>query len=67
MFWVIGWLRSFVGPNAAGVISYISITKHFDTFAKGILDSRDLVYYLVFILVFLFLALRQIESCRWRG
>lgn len=67
MFWVIGWLRSFVGPNAASVISYISITRHFDTFAKGVLDSRDLVYYFAFILVFLFLALRQIESCRWRG
>jgi ABC-2 type transport system permease protein len=67
MFWIIGWLKSFVGAGAADVINYISITKHFDNFAKGVLDARDLVYYLAFILVFLFLTLRQVESYRWRG
>ncbi len=67
MFWVIGWLKSFVGAGAAGIINYVSITNHFDTFAKGVLDVRDFVYYLVFILVFLFLTLRQVESYRWRG
>jgi ABC-2 type transport system permease protein len=67
MFWVIGWLKSFVGPGAGQLITYISITQHFDTFSKGVLDARDFVYYLAFILVFLFLTLRQIESYRWRG
>jgi ABC-2 type transport system permease protein len=67
MFWVIGWLKSFVGPTAGSVIGYISITRHFESFSKGVLDLRDLVFYLSFILLFLFLTLRQIESYRWRG
>jgi ABC-2 type transport system permease protein len=67
MFWVIGWLRSFVGVTAGNVIGYISITKHFESFSKGVLDLRDLVFYFAFIVVFLFLTLRQIESYRWRG
>jgi len=67
MFWVIGWLKSFVGTTAGSVISYISITKHFESFSKGVLDLRDLVFYVAFILLFLFLTLRQIESYRWRG
>lgn len=67
MFWVIGWLKSFVGPTTGSVISYISITRHFESFSKGVLDLRDLAFYFAFILFFLFLTLRQIESYRWRG
>ncbi|HAA02137.1 MAG TPA: ABC transporter permease, partial [Syntrophobacteraceae bacterium] len=53
--------------TAGNVIGYISITRHFESFSKGVLDLRDLVFYFAFILVFLFLSLRQIESYRWRG
>jgi ABC-2 type transport system permease protein len=67
MFWIIGWLKSIVSPSLGPIISYFSVTTHLETFAKGILDSRDLLYYLIFIVFFLFLTLRQVESCRWRG
>jgi ABC-2 type transport system permease protein len=67
MFWVIGWVRTLVGPTAGQVIDYLSITQHLDSFAKGVLDSRDLLYYFLFVAFFLFLTLRQIGSYRWRG
>ena len=67
MLWVIGWAKSYVGSTMSEVIDYLSIVKHFDTFAKGILDSRDLLYYLIFIVFFLFLTLRQMATYRWRG
>jgi ABC-2 type transport system permease protein len=67
MLWVIGWAKSYVGSTMGEVIDYLSIIKHFDTFAKGILDSRDLLYYLMFIVFFLFLTLRQMATYRWRG
>jgi len=67
MLWVIGWAKSYVGSTMGEVIDYLSIVKHFDTFAKGILDSRDLLYYLMFIVFFLFLTLRQMATYRWRG
>ncbi len=67
MLWVIGWAKSYVGSAMGEVIDYLSIIKHFDTFAKGILDSRDLLYYLIFIVFFLFLTLRQMATYRWRG
>jgi ABC-2 type transport system permease protein len=67
MFWVIGWVKSFVDPTTAGLIDYLSITKHYDNFTKGIFDSRDALYYLLFITFFLFLTLRQMASYRWRG
>jgi ABC-2 type transport system permease protein len=67
MFWIIGWLKSIVGPTAAQLVEYLAVTRHFESFAKGVLDSRDFVFYFVFILFFLFLTLRQVESYRWRG
>jgi len=67
MFWVIGWAKSFTDPGTGSFMEYLSITKHFDTFSKGVLDSRDLLYYVIFIAFFLFLTLRQMESYRWRG
>jgi ABC-2 type transport system permease protein len=67
MFWVIGWVKTLVDPSAAGLIEYLSITKHYDNFTKGILDSRDTIYYILFVVFFLFLTLRQMSSYRWRG
>ena len=67
MFWVIGWAKSFVGAGSGVVLEYLSLTKHFDSFTKGVIDSRDVLYYLVFMVFFLFLTLRQMESYRWRG
>lgn len=67
MFWIIGWTKSFVGPTAASLVEYLSIIDHFESFSKGVLDSRDFLYYILFIILFLFLSQRQVESCRWRG
>jgi ABC-2 type transport system permease protein len=67
MFWIIGWLKNLVDPGMARFVDYISITRHFESFTKGVLDTRDLIYYLLFIVLFLFFTLRQMESYRWRG
>ncbi len=66
-FWVIGWLSSIMGPTSMRLVEYLSIIRHFDTFSKGVLDSRDVIYYLIFTSFFLFVTVRQIESYRWRG
>ncbi|MCE5245269.1 MAG: ABC transporter permease subunit [Syntrophobacteraceae bacterium] len=67
MFWIIGWMKSLMGPPMGDVVEYLSVTRHIESFAKGVLDVRDVVYYLLFISFFLFLTLRQIGSHRWRG
>lgn len=67
MFWIIGWAKNLVDPGMGQFVEYISITKHFESFTKGVLDSRDLIYYVFFMMLFLFFTLRQMESHRWRG
>jgi ABC-2 type transport system permease protein len=67
MLWVINWIGSFVGPTAQAVLSHLSITEHYDDFARGVLDTKHLVYYLSFIVLGLFLTAKSVDSERWRG
>jgi ABC-2 type transport system permease protein len=67
LLWVINWVSSFVGPTAQTVLSFLSITEHFDDFAKGIIDTKHVVYYVSFIALGLFLTMKSVDSERWRG
>ena len=65
--WIIGWGAEFAGGNLKAVLQYLSITEHMDTFSRGLIDTKDLVYYLSAIALALFLPLRSLDSKRWRG
>ncbi len=67
LFWIVSWFADSAGPTASQILSYLSITEHFDDFSKGIIDSKHLVYYLSFISFGLFLTLKSVDSERWRG
>ena len=66
-FWLMSYSVTFVSPGIGQIISYIAISEHLDSLAKGVVDTEDIVYYLGFVLVFLFLTLRAVEANRWRG
>jgi ABC-2 type transport system permease protein len=65
-FLVIGWAAPFSGPTLSKVIAQLSILEHFDGFSKGIIDVRDVTYYVFLSVFFLFLTLRSLESTHWR-
>lgn len=67
MLWVLDWLSSFADTPVMKAVSYVSVLQHFDSFSKGVIDSRDLVYYLSVIFIGLFLTARSLESLRWRA
>ncbi len=67
MLWVLDWLSSFQDSVAGKIFSYLSVLQHFDSFSKGVIDSRDVVYYLSAIFIGLFLTARSLESLRWRA
>jgi ABC-2 type transport system permease protein len=66
-FWIIGWLAAFVSGPVGAVLTHLSILEHNDTFAKGVLDTKDVIYYVDFTALALFLALRSLEARRWSG
>jgi len=65
-FWVMGWVQE-VGSGLGGLFQALSIMEHYDGFVRGVIDTRDLIFYLSFIYFFLFLTKRQLESRRWRA
>jgi ABC-2 type transport system permease protein len=67
LFWIISWFADSAGPTTAQILSYLSITEHFDDFGKGVIDTKHVVYYLSFISFGLFLTLKSVDSERWRG
>jgi ABC-2 type transport system permease protein len=67
MLWVINWIGTFVGPTTQAVLAHLSLTEHFDDFARGIIDTKHVVYYLSFMAFGLFLTAKSVDSERWRG
>jgi len=67
LLWVVGWSAEYVGGPWGRVLSHLSILEHFDTFARGVLDTKDVIFYLDVTIVALFLTLRSLEARRWKG
>jgi len=65
--WVVGWSAEYVGGSWGRVLSHLSLLDHFDTFARGVLDTKDVIYYVNVTIVALFLTLRSLEARRWKG
>jgi len=64
--WVIGWMSSAVGSQLGKILSFISLVDHFDDFSKGVLDTKHVIYYVSFAAFCLFLAIKLVQSAKWR-
>jgi ABC-2 type transport system permease protein len=67
LLWVIDWVSAFSTTAFGKVISYMSVLTHFEPFSKGLIDTKDVIYYLSLIFLGLFLTARSMESIRWRA
>lgn len=48
------------------VLGYVDVLRHFEDFAKGIVDSRGIIFFISLTAFFLFLSVKVLESRRWR-
>lgn len=65
--YMLSWFTAFEESRVSKVLNYVSIITHMENFSKGIVDLKDVVFYISFIFLALFLVLRQLESLRWRS
>ncbi|MEA2692218.1 MAG: gliding motility-associated transport system permease protein [Acidobacteriota bacterium] len=64
---LLGVLQNLVsGDTAKQVLGYLTLWEHMDELAKGIVDTRRLVFYGTTTLFFLFLTSRALEDRKWR-
>jgi ABC-2 type transport system permease protein len=54
------------GPTLGPVLQYASPAYHFERMTRGVIELRNLVYYLTFIAVLLVLSVQVLESRKWR-
>ena len=66
LLWVIGWAENFAGPVFGKFCAYLCVLNHFDDFAKGVIDTKDVIFYLSSIFFGLFLTERGLTAQRWR-
>jgi ABC-2 type transport system permease protein len=67
IFWILGWSADYAGGAFGRVLQFLSILEHNDSFSKGVLDTKDVLYYVNFTVLALFLTLRSLEARRWKG
>lgn len=52
------------GEEGFNVLSYLSILKHYQNFLRGMINSVDVIYYVLFITAFLILSIIRLDSHR---
>lgn len=67
ILWVLDWVSSYNQEAWAKVVAYLSVITHFEPFAKGVIDTKDVIFYATMIFLGLFLTARSLESARWRA
>ena len=66
-FWILSWNEGATNEGVLRVVSQLSMVTHFQSFAQGFIDSKEVTFFLFFVLFFSFLTLRSLESRQWRG
>jgi ABC-2 type transport system permease protein len=60
-------LDRFFSGDPSSMMAHLSLMKHFQSFAGGLIDSGDVVYFVLFIVTFLVLTIRRLDADRLRG
>ncbi len=63
LLWVIDWAGN-ARPGMSGVFAYLSLLRHYESLLKGLFNTKDVLYYLLFIATFLVLSIRRLDADR---
>jgi ABC-2 type transport system permease protein len=64
LLWVLDWAAQTGGGGGSGLFGYLSLLRHYEAMLKGIFNTSDVAYYLLFILTFLVLSIRRLDADR---
>ena len=62
LLWVLSWVSSYNQAGWAQAIAYCSILTHFEPFSRGIVETKDLIFYFSAIFLALFMTSRSLDS-----
>lgn len=64
LLWIVDWAGKSRGEGTDSVLTYLSILRHYETMLKGVFNSSDVIYYLLFIFTFIVLSIRRLDADR---
>lgn len=62
---LLGWMTPFFSGSVASIAEFVSFMSHLESLARGVIDSRDVIYFLSVTGFALMVAFRALESRRW--
>jgi ABC-2 type transport system permease protein len=66
ILWLSDSLGQFLGGTAGQIVSYTSVINHFQEFPQGVIESRDVIYYMTLVVAGLVLSTLSLQSRRYR-
>jgi gliding motility-associated transport system permease protein len=66
MLLLVDWFASGATGVFSEILSHVGMQRHLENFSKGIVDTRDVIYYLSTIALCLVLSVRALASWKWR-
>jgi ABC-2 type transport system permease protein len=67
LLWNLSWNEAAVPGSWLGVVSQFCAFDHFEPFARGVIDLKDVAYFVGITVFMWFLTMRSMESRQWRG
>lgn len=67
LFWILSWNDGAMNQGVLRWLAEVSMVSHFQSFAQGFIDTKEVTFFIVFVLFFSFLTLRSLEARQWRG
>ena len=65
-FWIVGWLADWTSPALGNIFRELSLIEHFKDLTRGILDTKDVAFFVLFIAFFLFASFYSLEIRNWK-
>ncbi len=65
-FFMLDKILAFLPDALTSFFEYLSIDYHYSNISRGVIDSRDLIYYFSMIFFFLYLAVKMTQLRKWR-
>jgi ABC-2 type transport system permease protein len=66
IFFLMDKMLMFVPVALTGIIQYLSVDYHLSNISRGVIDSRNLIYFASVVGLFLFMTVRMLEIRRWK-
>ncbi len=67
LLWNLSWNEAAVPGSVLGLVSQLCAYDHFEPFARGVIDLKDVAYFVSVMIFAAFLTMRSMESRQWRG